>query len=56
VPAQGGRRYAWIWPEDVEGRYKEQDAHYELHFTLPKGSYATVVLEMIANRPIREVQ
>ena len=54
VPAQGGRRYAWIWPEDVEGRYKEQDAHYELHFTLPKGSYATVVLEMIANRPIRD--
>ncbi len=53
VPARGSRRYAWIWPEEIEGVYKEQVAHYELHFTLPKGSYATVVLEMIANRPIK---
>ncbi len=53
VPARGSRRYAWIWPEEIEGEYKEQVAHYELHFTLPKGSYATVLLEMIANRPIR---
>ncbi|WP_456450195.1 tRNA pseudouridine(13) synthase TruD [Hydrogenimonas sp.] len=55
VPAPGGRRYAWIWPEEVEGRYKKEEWHYELHFTLPKGSYATVVLEMIANRPLKEV-
>jgi len=55
VPAQGGRRYAWIWPEEIEGRYKKEEWHYELHFTLPRGSYATVVLEMIANRPVREV-
>ncbi len=53
VPAQGSRRYAWIWPEEIEGVYKEQVAHYELHFTLPKGSYATILLEMIANRPIK---
>ncbi len=55
VPAKGGRRYAWIWPEKLEGNYKKEEWHYELHVTLPKGSYATVLLEMIANRPIREV-
>jgi len=54
IPAQGSRRYAWIWPEDIQGCYKQEVAHYELSFTLPKGSYATVILEMIANRPIRE--
>ncbi|MCF6200804.1 MAG: tRNA pseudouridine(13) synthase TruD [Hydrogenimonas sp.] len=54
VPAQGSRRYAWIWPEDIEGRYKDREAHFELNFTLPKGSYATVLLEMVANRPIME--
>ncbi len=53
VPARGGRRYAWIWPEDIEGRYRKEEWHYELCFTLPKGAYATVVLEMIANRPLR---
>lgn len=54
VPAQGGRRYAWIWPEAIEGVYKKETWHYELHFTLPKGSYATVLLEMIANRPLKD--
>jgi len=53
IPAPGGRRYAWIWPEAIEGRYRKEEWHYELHFTLPKGSYATVLLEMIANRPLR---
>jgi len=52
LPAPGGRRYAWVWPEEVEGKYKKETWHYELSFTLPKGSYATVLLEMIANRPL----
>lgn len=49
----GARRYGWIFPEEVEGEYKEQDAWYELHFSLPKGSYATVLIEEIAKRPIQ---
>ncbi|WP_456485861.1 tRNA pseudouridine(13) synthase TruD [Hydrogenimonas sp.] len=53
VPARGSRRYAWIWPKEIEGLYKKEEWHYELHFTLPKGSYATVMLEMIANRKIQ---
>jgi tRNA pseudouridine13 synthase len=48
----GLRRYAWVFPEAVEGNYREEEAWYELHFTLPKGSYATVLIEEIAKRPI----
>ncbi len=48
----GQRRYAWIFPEDVEGAYREENAWYELHFSLPKGSYATVLIEEIAKRRI----
>ncbi|WP_345986716.1 tRNA pseudouridine(13) synthase TruD [Sulfurimonas sp. HSL-1656] len=48
----GQRRYAWIFPEDVEGKYREEEAWYELHFSLPKGSYATVLIEEIAKRKI----
>ena len=48
----GLRRYAWVFPEDIEGEYKEAEAWYEMHFTLPKGSYATVLIEEIAKRPI----
>jgi tRNA pseudouridine13 synthase len=48
----GQRRYAWVFPEGVEGHYREEEAWYELHFTLPKGSYATVLVEEIAKRDI----
>lgn len=48
----GLRRYAWVFPEDIEGAYREEEAWYELHFTLPKGSYATVLIEEIAKHPI----
>ncbi len=54
ILANGTRRYAWIFPEDVEGQYKDSDAWFELHFTLPKGAYATVLLEEIAKRKLGE--
>ncbi|WP_345993949.1 tRNA pseudouridine(13) synthase TruD [Sulfurimonas sp. HSL-1716] len=53
IAADGARRYAWIFPENVEGEYKEEEAWYELHFSLPKGSYATVLIEEIAKREIK---
>jgi tRNA pseudouridine13 synthase len=53
INIDGSRRYAWIFPEDVEGQYKENEAWFEFHFTLPKGSYATVLIEEIAKREIR---
>ncbi|MBL0708837.1 MAG: tRNA pseudouridine(13) synthase TruD [Sulfurimonas sp.] len=52
IDADGARRYAWVFPEDIEGRFKPVEAHYEMNFTLPKGSYATVLLEEIAKRKI----
>lgn len=50
----GTRRYVFVFPEDIESEYKEDKAWYELHFTLPKGSYATVLIEELAKREIRE--
>ena len=52
INADGARRYAWIYPTEIEGRFKEQEAHYEFNFTLPKGSYATVLLEEIAKKKL----
>lgn len=49
----GARRYGWIFPEEIEGEYKENEAWFELHFTLPKGCYATVLIEEIAKREIQ---
>jgi tRNA pseudouridine13 synthase len=50
----GARRYAWIFPDEMESEYKENEAWMELHFSLPKGSYATVLVEEIAKRKIKE--
>ena len=52
INADGTRRYAWVYPTDVEGRFNKQEAQYELNFTLPKGSYATVLIEEIAKRKL----
>ncbi len=46
---QGSRRFAWIWPKDLESEYKEKEAWFEIHFTLPKGSYATVFIEELTH-------
>lgn len=43
----GARRYAWIQVSEIKHKYVEDKAHYELSFTLPKGSYATNVLDML---------
>ena len=52
INADGARRYAWVYPTDVEGRFKPVEAQYEMNFTLPKGSYATVLIEEIAKRKL----
>ncbi len=44
---RGSRRYAWVFPSDIYRRYVPQKAHYELSFTLPKGSYATVLVAIL---------
>ena len=52
ISASGSRRYAWVWAEDVESKYKPQEAHFELRFTLPKGSYATIFLESLLGKSL----
>ncbi len=47
IAEQGSRRYAWVYPEEIRRRYVPEKAHYELSFTLPKGSYATVLVAML---------
>lgn len=37
----GARRFAWVFPSDIESNYKEDKNWMELQFSLPKGSYAT---------------
>jgi tRNA pseudouridine13 synthase len=50
----GSRRYAWNFTEDFEYKYKEEEAWFEMSFSLAKGSYATVVLEEILHRNLDE--
>jgi len=47
IKESGARRYAWIQVTDIDKKYIEERAHYELKFTLPKGSYATNVLNVL---------
>ncbi len=47
IPLNGTRRYAWIQVTEITKNYVEEKAHYELSFVLPKGSYATNVLDVL---------
>ena len=47
IKESGARRYAWIKVTDIKKNYVEEKAHYELEFTLPKGSYATNLLDVL---------
>ena len=43
----GSRRYLWIFPDIEERRYIQEEGWYELKFYLPKGSYATVLVDFL---------
>jgi tRNA pseudouridine13 synthase len=43
----GARRFAWVFPTDIESHYKEEKNWMELQFSLPKGSYATELISEI---------
>ena len=47
IVQNGARRYAWVRVTDIKKYYVEEKAHYELEFSLPKGSYATNVLDVL---------
>ena len=44
---KGDRRFAWIWPKEVESVYDKESQKLTVSFFLPKGSYATTFLEEI---------
>jgi tRNA pseudouridine13 synthase len=45
----GARRFAWVFPDDVESNYKEDKNWMELKFFLPKGCYATELIAEIVH-------
>lgn len=47
---KGSRRFAWVFPEIIHHKYIPEQAHYELKFFLPKGSYATSLIEELLHR------
>jgi len=44
---RGDRRFAWIWPKEVETEYFQESKKLKADFYLPKGAYATTFLEEI---------
>ncbi len=50
LPLTGQRRAALVYPEQLKTRHKGSRAY--LDFTLPKGSYATILLENLAGKQI----
>lgn len=44
ISEDGARRFAWIFPQDIQSNYKDEKNWMELSFTLPKGSYATELI------------
>jgi len=47
INLNGARRYAWIQVTEITKNYVEEKAHYELSFILPKGCYATNILDIL---------
>ncbi len=47
IHLNGTRRYAWVQVTEIDKVYVEEKAHYELSFVLPKGCYATNVLDVL---------
>jgi tRNA pseudouridine13 synthase len=50
IGENGARRYAWITVENIKSTYVQEKAQYELSFYLPKGSYATNVLDILRGK------
>ena len=48
----GARRFAWIFPTNIDSEYKEEKAWFELNFELPKGSYATEFISELLHKQL----
>lgn len=50
IQEKGYRREAIVFPKDITCKYDATNKKCSLDFILPKGSYATVLVEFLANR------
>ena len=53
IQEKGYRRDALVYPQDISVNYNKQTSKCKVRFSLPKGSYATVLIENIANRNLK---
>ncbi len=53
IQEKGYRRDAIVYPKDISVNYNKQTSKCKVKFSLPKGSYATVLIENIANRNLK---
>ncbi|XPV68216.1 MAG: tRNA pseudouridine(13) synthase TruD [Halarcobacter sp.] len=53
IQEKGFRRDALVYPKDIDVNYDKNSKKCKLKFSLPKGSYATVLIENIANRNLK---
>ena len=53
VSLKGDRRFAWIWPRQITTEYDRECQRLKVSFALPKGSYATTLLEEIGKFPLK---
>ena len=53
IQDKGYRRDAIIFPKNVECNYSSKDKRCTLQFALPKGSYATVLIEALINNNLK---
>ena len=49
---KGYRRDAIVYPKNIFTKYNKEEEKLTLEFELPKGAYATVLLEHIANKEL----
>ncbi len=54
IGEKGYRRDAIVYPKDINISYDTKTKICRLEFVLPKGSYATVLIENIANKNLRK--
>ena len=52
IKEPGSRRYAWVFPEINTKKHIPENAWYEINFYLPKGSYATVLVDFLRGKAI----
>ncbi|WP_419770727.1 MAG: tRNA pseudouridine(13) synthase TruD [Candidatus Marinarcus sp.] len=53
IQEKGLRRAAVVFPRDISVNYNKEEQKCKLRFTLPKGAYATVLIENIGSKYLR---